>query len=512
MILDRLLRDVEYRQVNIHKEGEELTDLHTFDVKDIKIDSRKVEEGDAFVCIKGAEADGHDYALAAVKAGAKALVVEDEAKVMNKLIAENVSFKDLVLVQTMDSKKAFAKMSAAYFGHPSRKLKTVALTGTKGKTSTTFMIKNILEKAGMKVGVIGTMGFFVGDYHEHLVNTTPDSYTIHRFFKKMLDEGCDAAVMEVSSQALMLGRTEGIVFDEAVFTNLSPDHIGDNEHKDLEDYIYWKSALFEQCKHGIFNMDDECFPRMAKHDGVTCDVTTFGKNEKADICCAEMEYVSKAGFIGIDMKLKGKVNDEFKISSPGEFSAYNAMAAIAVANSFGVSDECMKAALEDFHVRGRVEAVKVSDRFTLMIDYAHNAMSMESLLNTIKAYNPKRIVSLFGCGGNRSKLRRFEMGEISGKLADFSILTADNSRFEDVNDIIADIEVGMKKTTGEYIIIPDRKEAIKYSIENAKDGDIVLLLGKGHEDYQEIEGVRYPFDERDIIADIMVELKKKGFK
>ncbi len=511
MTLKKLVENLEFRQVSIHKEGESPCDIEKLEIKDIKIDSRKVEEGDLFVCIAGAESDGHDYAANAVKAGAKALIIENEEKTMSKLIESGLSLNDLAVIKVEDTKLALALVSESYFDYPHKKIKSVALTGTKGKTSTSFMIKSILEKHGHKVGVIGTMGWFIGEKNEHLINTTPDSYTINRILNMMVEEGCDVAVMEVSSQALMLKRTAGIVFDIGVFTNLSPDHIGENEHKDLDDYIFWKSTLFNQCKHAIANIDDECFDKMVE-EGKGYDITSFGQDEKADLRCTDIRYVSKPGFIGVDITLDGVVKGDFEISSPGKFSAYNAMAAIAVASKFDVNNDDIKEALKNFHVRGRVEAVKVSDRFTLMIDYAHNAMSMESLLNTIKAYNPKRIVSLFGCGGNRSKLRRFEMGEISGKLADFSILTADNSRFENVNDIIADIEVGMKKTDGEYTIIPDRKEAIKYAIETAKDGDIVLLLGKGHEDYQEIEGVRYPFDERDIIADIMVELKKKGFK
>ena len=237
------------------------------------------------------------------------------------------------------------------------------------------------------------------------------------------------------------------------------------------------------------------------------DIHTYGFQPEADLCAGDIDYIVRGSFIGIGFKTSGLMNGRFEVSTPGRFSAYNAMAAILVTTLMGADYKYIRNALTHTFVRGRVESVKISDRFTLLIDYAHNAMSMESILTTMKEYQPKRVVSLFGCGGNRSKLRRYEMGEISGTYADLSIITADNSRFENVMDIIEDIKVGISKTDGDYVVIPDRREAIKYSITHAEDGDIILLLGKGHEDYQEIEGIRHPFDERVIIADILKEIQ-----
>lgn len=487
MELSKLLEKTEYKL---------LSGSIDVQVQDIVYDSRKAKEGTVFVCIPGAQADGHNYIESAVANGTKVIVVERDVEYI-----EGITY-----IQMEDTRKGLSYMSAALFDYPAEKLKVIGLTGTKGKTTTTFMIKSILEKSGKKVGIIGTIGVFMGDTYIQTHNTTPESYDIQYYLRQMADMGCDAAVMEVSSQALKLNRTAGITFDYGIYTNLSPDHIGENEHKDMEEYIYCKSLLFKQCRHGIFNIDDEHAPDMM--DNAVCDKVTYGFSEKADLTAGNVKYLIEPGFIGIEFEVSGLEKGLLKVNTPGKFSAYNAMAAICVTKLLGTDFGSMQSALKEVAVRGRVEPVRISDRFNLLIDYAHNAMSLESLLTTIKDYEPGRIVCLFGCGGNRSKLRRYEMGEISGKYADLSVITADNSRFEDVMDIIEDIKTGIHKTTGEYVVIPDRKEAIKYCIENAKDGDIILLCGKGHEDYQEINGKRYPFDERVIIKEILEEINQ----
>lgn len=487
MELSKLLEKTEYKL---------LSGSIDVQVQDIVYDSRKAKEGTVFVCIPGAQADGHNYIESAVANGTKVIVVERDVEYI-----EGITY-----IQMEDTRKGLSYMSAALFDYPAEKLKVIGLTGTKGKTTTTFMIKSILEKSGKKVGIIGTIGVFMGDTYIQTHNTTPESYDIQYYLRQMADMGCDAAVMEVSSQALKLNRTAGITFDYGIYTNLSPDHIGENEHKDMEEYIYCKSLLFKQCRHGIFNIDDEHAPDMM--DNAVCDKVTYGFSEEADLTAGNVKYLIEPGFIGIEFEVSGLEKGLLKVNTPGKFSAYNAMAAICVTKLLGTDFGSMQSALKEVAVRGRVEPVKISDRFNLLIDYAHNAMSLESLLTTIKDYEPGRIVCLFGCGGNRSKLRRYEMGEISGKYADLSVITADNSRFEDVMDIIEDIKTGIHKTTGEYVVIPDRKEAIKYCIENAKDGDIILLCGKGHEDYQEINGKRYPFDERVIIKEILEEINQ----
>lgn len=455
------------------------------EVNNISYDSRKVGKEDAFICLVGASVDGHDYIEKAIESGANTIIVQKDINIDS----------DVTVIKLEDTRKSLSRLAINYFDNPSSELTTIAITGTKGKTTTSFMIKNILEEDNKKVGVIGTMGVFFGDKHYSTVNTTPESYDIQKYLREMVNDGVKYLVMEVSSQALKVGRVDGMMFDYGVFTNLSEDHIGDNEHKDMEEYIYCKSLLFKMCKNGIFNIDDIHYNEMIKD--CTCKVYTFGHNKEANLVIDKVELLRKEHFIGLEMKTSGIVNDVFLVNTPGEFSAYNSACAIIVTTLLGCNIDSIKDALSKVAVRGRVEIVPVSKKYTVIIDYAHNGVSTESILTTMRKYNPKRIVSLFGCGGNRSKDRRYDMGEVSGKYADLSILTEDNSRYEDVNDIINDIEVGIKKTDGKYIKIPDRREAIKYAIDNAEEGDIILILGKGHETYQEKNGERTHFDDRE---------------
>ena len=466
------------------------------DIEAVVYDSRKAGPSCLFVCIKGAVSDGHAYAEEVCAKGASAIVVSDDVAV-----PENVT-----VIRVPDTRYALAFVSAAWFGYPAEQLKTIGITGTKGKTTTTYMVKSILENAGHKVGLIGTIEAIIGDRHIKAANTTPESYVIQEYFREMADAGCDAVVMEVSSQGLMLHRTQGFIFDYGVFTNIEPDHIGPNEHRDFDHYLSCKAMLLKQCRVGIVNRDDEHFERII--EGHTCNLETYGFSDKADLIAEDPVMVTGKGYLGISYHLKGLMDFKVEIDIPGKFSIYNSLTAIAICRHFGVSEENIIKALRAAKVKGRIEMVKVSDEFTLMIDYAHNAMALESLLTTLREYHPHRLVCLFGCGGNRAKSRRYEMGEVSGRLADFTIITSDNPRFEDPQEIINDIKIGIDKTTGKYIEIIDRKEAIAYAIHHGEPGDIVVLAGKGHEDYQEIKGVKYPMDERDLIADILAEDKK----
>ena len=296
---------------------------------------------------------------------------------------------------------------------------------------------------------------------------------------------------------------DGIVFDIGVFTNLEPDHIGPNEHASFEEYLECKAKLFKQCKTGIVNADDKHTADILR-DSV-CSVEKYGISEDADIKASDIKLFHERGKIGLTYKCSGLVNMDVELSLPGMFSVYNSLCAIAVTRHFNVDNAIVENVLKDVKVKGRIELVPVSDKFTLMIDYAHNAMSLESILKTLKEYNPHRLVCLFGCGGNRAKSRRYEMGEVSSRLADLTVVTSDNPRDEEPIDIINDILQGVHKADGEYVTIPDRKEAIRYCMENAKDGDIIVLAGKGHEDYQEIKGVKHHMDERELIADIIKE-------
>ena len=487
MKLDKLLERLQYEVVQ-GSDGTEVTTLVN--------DSRKVEAGSVFVCISGAVSDGHRFAADVASKGAAAVVVEKDVEVPS----------DVTVIKVADTRYALALMSAAYFGYPADKLKIIGITGTKGKTTTTYMIRSILEGVGHKVGLIGTIEAIIGDETIPAANTTPESYTIHEYFARMVEAGCDSVVMEVSSQGLMLHRTAGIPFEIGIFTNLGKDHIGPNEHKDFEDYKRCKAMLFKQCRLGIANVDDKYFPDLFKD--ATCRVETFGFSKDADLRAEDVELVSRPGYLGVAYHVAGLMDFDVEIDIPGTFSVYNSLTAIAVCRHFGVPVEKIKEALKKAKVKGRIEMIKVSDEFTLMIDYAHNAMSLESLLTTLKEYHPKRLVCLFGCGGNRSKDRRYEMGEVSGRLADLTIITSDNPRFEEPQAIIDDIKTGIGKTDGKYVEICDRKEAIKYAIQHGQPGDVIVLAGKGHEDYQEIKGVKYPMDERVLIAEVLEELKE----
>ncbi len=463
------------------------------DVTNVTYDSRKVEEGSLFICIRGAVVDGHKFAGDVAAKGAKTIVAEEEVQV-----PENVT---VILVK--DTRYAMAYISAAYFGYPAEKLKTIGITGTKGKTTTTYMVKSILENAGYKVGLIGTIEAIIGEKVIPAANTTPESFVVQKYFREMVDAGCDCVVMEVSSQGLMLHRTEGFVFDFGIFTNIEPDHIGPNEHRDFEHYLACKSMLLKQCRVGIVNRDDAHFSQIV--EGHTCALETYGFSNEADLRAEEAELVGGRGYLGIKYQLRGLMNFPVEIDIPGKFSIYNSLTAIAICRHFKVSEENIIKALKVARVKGRIEMIKVSDEFTLMIDYAHNAMALESLLTTLREYHPHRLVCLFGCGGNRSKLRRYEMGEVSGRLADLTIITSDNPRDEDPQAIIDDIKTGIGKTDGKYVEIIDRKEAIAYAIHHGEPGDIIILAGKGHEDYQEIKGKKYPMDERVLIAEILEE-------
>lgn len=461
-------------------------------------DSRKIEKDCMFVCISGTKTDGHAFAMEAAEKGAAVIVTEKEVS-----LPEDAG---VTVIRVENTRYALAFLSAAYFSHPAEQMKIIGITGTKGKTTTAYLVKSILEQAGKKVGLIGTIETVIGDRHIPSANTTPESYVLQDYFRQMADAGCDAVVMEVSSQGLMMHRTQGFLFDFGIFTNLEPDHIGPDEHKDFEDYMACKGLLFRQCRVGIVNCDDTHWKSVL--EGHTCQLETYGFSREADLRACNMQLVTEAGNLGAEFDVKGLMDFPAKIATPGRFSVYNALTAIAICRHFHVSEDNIKKALLKAHVKGRIEMVKVSDQFTLMIDYAHNAMALESLLTTLLEYHPKRLVCLFGCGGNRSRQRRYEMGEISGKLADLTVITSDNPRFEDPQAIIEDIKTGIQKTNGRYVEICDRKEAIAYVIDHGQAGDIIVLAGKGHEDYQEICGKKYPMDERVLIAEILKERGK----
>lgn len=464
------------------------------EITDIVYDSRKAKQGCAFVCMRGSNSDGHKYAAGAAQAGAAVIVAE-----------EPVEAPGAQVVLVPDTRKALALLSAAFFENPAEgDISVIGVTGTKGKTTTAYMIRSILEAAGHKTGVIGTIGVLMGEELTQTDNTTPMSYDIQMYLRRMADAGCRYCVMEASSIGLKDLRVYGFPFSVGVFTNFSEDHIGGVEHKDMQEYMESKAKLFSLCKVGVVNADDPSLEGILQ--GHTCQVKTYGFEAPADLRGADCRHLNKPGFLGIAFEVSGEEDFTAEVDIPGRFNAYNALAAIGACHELGVPVEAMKQGLSTVKVKGRVEPVPVPGNYTLLLDYAHNGVGMENILTTLREYHPKRLICMFGAGGNRPKVRRYEMGEISGRLADISVLTADNSRFEDVNDIIADIKVGMAKTEGKYVEIPDRREAIRWCLENAQEGDIIVLAGKGHEDYQEIQGEKRPFDERVVIRELLEEM------
>ena len=493
MLLKHLVKDISYTLVQ--------GSLNT-EVSDIYYDSRKMTPGGLFVCIVGTQRDSHEFAADVVAKGAGTLVIQHD------LPADVVAaMPQVTILKTGNTRYAMAMLAAAYFGHPAGEMTMIGVTGTKGKTTTTHMIKAVLEAAGHRVGMIGTNGVYYPNHHYDLNNTTPESYDLQRILRQLADAGCDSCVMEVSSQGLMMDRVAGVRYKVGVFTNLYPDHIGPGEHQSFEEYRSWKGQLFRRCEVGVVNADDEnTVPLLEGH---TCRVTTYGiDTPDADFRAGhEYKLLRTKTMLGVAFHVSGREEMDVQVNMPGLFSIYNALATIAVAKELGLPDEAIHQGLSTAVVKGRVELVPVSHRFTILLDYAHNEAATESLMETLRAYKPTRLVVVFGCGGNRSKLRRYGMGEVCAKLADFCILTEDNNRFEKVEDIIADIKVGMNKGNpdAKYVEIPDRLDALHYAIDHAQDGDMIAVIGKGHEAYRDREGVKTPFLERELIEEYAAE-------
>ena len=402
-----------------------------------------------------------------------------------------------------DTRRALSGLSAAFYDFPAKKLKMIGITGTSGKTTTAWLAAGILKQAGYKVGMIGTICFDNGETIEKGGNTTPESCEIHRLLAQMAKHGCDCCVMEVSSQGIDLQRTRDIFYDIGVFFNIEPDHIGKGEHASFTEYLYCKSQLMRQCCHGIVNQDDpNVFQILAGH---TCgQVETFALRYPSDVMAENIQYAIEQGRLTSTFTVQSQFQKyTVKMQLPGAFNVYNALAAITVAEHFGVSAGQIKTALWKQRVPGRCENLTEKKDYVFLVDYAHNEMSLKNLLTTLKEFHPGRLIVIFGCGGDRSKLRRYRMGEVAGRLADYVILTSDNPRWEEPEHIIDQIEEGILRVAGEdrYCKITDRRAAVRYAAEHAKAGDILVLAGKGHEDYQEIKGVRYPLDDRRLIQE-----------
>ena len=472
------------------------------DVPNIKNDSRTVKPGDMFVAIKGFDIDGHEHINEACANGAKVILAQT-----NQITKEDIKDvpEDVTIVIADDTRYALAICACNFYKNPSRKIKLIGVTGTKGKTTTTYMIRDILEKQGIKVGLIGTVASYIGDTKiQNNDNTTPESLKLQEILAQMVEKDCEIVVMEVSSQSLKLHRVAGCNFYMAIFTNLAEDHISTKEHPNMEDYFNSKVELFKMCKTGIINSDDIysiTIPKLVPE----CNYTTYGIDNNCDLLAKDITVTNQY----VDFKVKlGDKNERVKVSIPGRFSVYNSLAAICATLKLGCSPESIKDALIDIRVPGRNELVTNKKGLTIMIDYAHTPASLEKILSAVKIYTKGRVISVFGCGGNRDRNKRPMMGEASGRVADYTIITSDNPRDEETEEIVKEIEKGIKKTKGKYECIVDRVEAIKKAIKMANQKDIIVLAGKGHEQYQEIKGKRYPFDEAKIVNEIIDEMEE----
>ena len=441
------------------------------------------------------------YVENAIENGAQCVMLQEGCDIKALNIPENVT-----ILVVKDTREALAKCSSNFYGNPSAHLKLIGVTGTKGKTTTTFMIKEILEKAGKKVGLIGTIATYInGKKIKDSDRTTPESLELQQLFRQMVDEGVEVVVMEVSSQSLKLHRVDGCQFDIVLFTNFSEDHISEKEHPDMQDYFNSKLKLFEMCKTGIVNADDlhgAKIPRLFPDS----DIVTYGIDNFANVLARDITITNS--YVDFRVKITDR-NERVKTGIPGRFSVYNSLAAICVAQKFGIDSETVKQALEEVRVPGRSELVDNKLELTIMIDYAHSPESLQNILQATKSYTRGRVISVFGCGGDRDSGKRPMMGEISGKIADYTIITSDNPRTEEPEKIVSQIEEGIKKTKGKYEVVVDRIEAIEKAIKMANKRDIIILAGKGHEPYQEINGVKYPFDERIIVRDIIEKMNVK---
>ncbi len=478
MKLSEVLKDLDYR-------AENLTDV---EIKDIAYDSRKAGEGIVFVCLQGAFADGHKYAGSAYEKGSRVFVCSKDIEVG----------EDATVIKVDDTRAALAKMSCNFFRNPSKEIAVIGITGTKGKTTVAHILKFVLEAGNIKTGIIGTVGASYGDVVLPTVNTTPESYELQKMLRLMADGGCKAAAIEVSSLGLKAHRVDGTEFACGVFTNLYPDHIGTNEHDSFEEYAYWKTQLFPMCKKAVVNIDDPFSKTVLEN--CKCEKVTYGA-EKSDYQLTDAAKIREGNILGMKFIMKKDgAEKEYKVALPGDVNAYNSLVAIAVADMFGISDEDIRKGLMSVFVKGRGEIVRVSDDFTIIIDYAHNGVSLRSIIETAKSYEHNRIVSLFGSVGGRTECRREELGTVSGELSDFTVITSDDPDSEEPQSICEEIASYCK---GDYVIIPDRGEAIEYAVLNARKGDIIILAGKGHEEFMKIKGEKVPFSEREEIYKAM---------
>jgi len=467
------------------------------EITSVEYDSRKVSVGSLFVCVKGFTVDGHTFAGDAAKKDASAIVVDSrrDGLPVKELEALAEEF-DLCIVEISDTHKHLADLCANFFEHPETRLSVYGITGTKGKTTTAFMLREILNQSGRDAGLIGTVCNIIAGKKTHAEHTTPESRELYGMMDVLTRNGSDSLVMEVSSQALKLDRVRGIRYRTAAFTNLYEDHIAPNEHPDMEDYISCKLKIFDNCDTGILNADCAVADRVKEYCKGKTELVTYSIGGEADFVARNLRPERRGHVTGTVFELDSEYYScDVFVALPGKFNVYNALCAICTAFAEGIDIEVVKTALSSISVPGRMQPIENDFGMNILVDYAHNAAALESVLTTLKEYTTGRIITVFGCGGNRSVTRRFEMGEVSGNLSDYTVITSDNPRKEEPDAIIKDIITGISKTDGKYEVEPDRSKAIRLAINMAEEGDTVLIAGKGHEDYQIFADKTIHFDD-----------------
>lgn len=465
-----------------------LNSFEDTEVLDVTQDSRLVKEGSLFVCVKGAAFDGHTVAGEMLEKGAVAVVCEHDLGLDRQIIVEN-------------SRASFSPICANFYGNPAEKLKLIGLTGTNGKTTTTFLIKQILENSGKRVGLIGTVQNMICDEVYPAKYTTPDPYELQKLFAMMVEADCEYCVMEVSSQALAQGRVNGLRFTVGAFTNLTQDHL--DYHKTWENYFNSKRILFENSDIAVTNSDDEYGLKIV--DGLKFEKLVTYAVDKNDATYVAKNVNFKPG--GVEYEIVGDTIGRCYCPIPGRFSVYNSLCAATVALSLGIDfTDVLSAISKSKGVKGRIEVVPCDRDFTIIIDYAHSPDGLENIISSLKEIATGRVVTVFGCGGDRDKTKRPKMGKIAAELSDYCVVTSDNPRSENPSAIIDDILVGMKGINTPYTVVEQRRDAIEFAIKNAKPRDIILLAGKGHETYQILPTGTIHFDEREVVADILGKL------
>ena len=458
------------------------------EISDLVYDSRKAGSGVMFVCLSGARADGHLFSNSAYEKGCRVFLCEKEIGLPD----------DAQIIYCKDTRAALAKASCNFFRNPSKEIAVIGITGTKGKTTVAHIVKQVLESSGIMTGIIGTVGAGYGNVTLPTVNTTPESYELQKMFRQMADAGCKACAIEVSSLGLKAHRVDGTAFKIGIFTNLYPDHIGTNEHASFEEYAYWKKQLFPMCETAIVNLDDEYSAKML--EGFNGKTVSYGYSENADYRLIETEKVKINNILGVrfSYEYKEKTYTDL-ISLPGDINAVNALAAVAAAELMGVKNTSLGDCLSHVFVKGRGEVVDTGKDFSIIIDYAHNGVSLMSIIETARAYRHNRIIALYGSVGGRTEIRRRELGLVSGKMCDLTIITSDDPDFEDPEKIMDDIAAAVEEAGGKYVKIADRSKAIEYAVSIAEPHDIFIFAGKGHEQFMKIKGEKVPFSERDEI-------------